>query len=117
MPERFISFLAGSGITIFTIVFGTLGAALGIAYSPKMEPRQMWAALFSGLACASLIPQICAHYWPMPEVVKNGLAFFFGVVGLFIVPGFLVVGQRFKENPFWLIEWLLRLKNGEGPKP
>ena len=117
MPERLISLFAESGITILAIVLGTLGAALGVAYSPKMDPREMWAAMGSGFGCALLFPAIIAQYWPIPPVVVAGLAFFFGVVGMFIVPGFLVIGQKFKENPFWFIEWILALKNGGGPKP
>lgn len=107
MPDR----LADHGITLLTMIFGFVGAALGISYMPPMSKKQMVVALLAGLACAAMIPQAADWVWvrylatPMPGVFNNIVAFCSGLFGMFIVPGLLVIGTTFKSNPWVLVDW------------
>ena len=113
MPERsLVDHLASSGIELLWLIFGFVGAVLGVSYMPPMSHWQKFSALLSGLACAALGPQLAAPWYqgfvttPMLPAVNNAFAFILGILGMFIVPGILVIGKKFQENPFWIIDWL-----------
>jgi hypothetical protein len=104
--------LTFEGINLLWLIFGLIGAALGISYMPPMTKGRMAAAIFAGLACAALFPQLAAHYYqtwfttPIPPAINNTFAFVFGVLGMFIVPGIIVIGEKFQANPWWVIDFL-----------
>lgn len=107
--------LSWEGIELVSLVLGFIGSALGIAYMPKMDKAQLFAALLSGVVCAALgTPGFEFAYmnwspaWinpghePMPEVLSHIVAFFLGVGGMFIIPGMIL----FWRNPVAFIQWL-----------
>jgi hypothetical protein len=110
------------GIQLIWVVFGLVGAALGIASMPKMSNRQLWVALVAGVVCASLGPGLLVEllsWWrerpavPLPTAVGNGLAFFLGIGGMFIVPGAIRFWQVVQDNPLGFWDWV----RGRGPAP
>ncbi len=110
------------GIQLIWVILGFIGAALGISSMPPMSKRQLVAALAAGVVCAALIPQVSAELlaWlrstptvPLPSGVNNVLAFFFGIGGMFIIPGAIVFWRSFQTNPFFIIDWV----RGKGPPP
>lgn len=98
------------------MVLGFVGAALGISYMPPMRKRDVFAALFSGLIMAGLAPQWAGHYYekfftePIPAFMNNTIAFFFGIGGMFIVPGAIAAWTAIRANPFVIVDWIGRLK-------
>lgn len=98
------------GIQLVSLVLGAAGAVLGISYTPKMTKREMFAAMIAGLACAALFPQLAAHYFALPAVLNNVLAFIFGIGGMFIVPGVLALWRGFANDPWAFID---RLRSGK----
>lgn len=109
--DKFQSLLHEGGITLFMLVFGVMGAILGVAYSPQLTGRQMVIAVIAGLACAMIFPQIAAAVgeqlaWKFLTVapVKNGLAFLFGIGGMVIVPGLLNAWTEFWRDPAAFIQ-------------
>lgn len=104
--EKIQVLLQEGGITLFMMVFGVMGAILGVAYSPQLTGRQMFAALVAGLACAVIFPQVLAAAgeqvgWKFFALapVRNGLAFLFGIGGMVIVPGLIAAWHDFWRDP------------------
>lgn len=102
--------LTFEGINLLWLIFGLIGAALGISYMPPMTKARMAAALVAGIACAALFPQLAAALYqtwfttPIPPAINNTFAFLFGILGMFIIPGIIVIGEKFMENPWWVID-------------
>jgi len=92
--------MSWAGIELAAIVFALVGAALGVSYSPEMTKRQMSAAVLAGLACGALLPELVASVYNMPAIAKNGLAFVFGIGGMFIVPGVIALWRGFANDPW-----------------
>lgn len=120
--------LSWQGIELIWVVMGFIGAALGIGSMPPMSRRQMWVAFLSGLFFAAMAPQWADwgfQQWawanpmhePMPRFMGNTLAFFFGVGGMFLVPGMIA----FWRDPWGVIDKLLtiidRLRGKAPPSP
>lgn len=101
------------GIKIASLVFGLVGAALGISYTPEMTKRQMAAAVLAGITCAGLCPQIVEQWYHLSPIANNLLAFVFGIGGMFIIPGLLTLWRGFSQDPW---AWLDRLR-GNSPPP
>jgi len=104
--DNLINLLDGAGVKVVSLVFGAIGAALGIAYSPQMTRREMFAALLAGLVCASIMPQVLLHYLALPGWASNAAAFIFGVGGMFLVPGLIALWRGFAANPWGLLDWI-----------
>lgn len=118
--------LTWEGIDLIWVVLGFVGAALGIAYMPKMEKSQLTAALLAGIMCAALgTPLADAAYISMapqwmnvdhghlPKIINNAMAFFLGIGGMFIIPGVIVFWRYGARNPFVIFDWI----RGKGPPP
>jgi len=104
--DQLLTTFKEGGITLFMLVFGVLGAMLGVAYSPQLSGRQMVAALLAGLACAMIFPQLLGAVgeefgWKLLTLapVKNGMAFLFGIGGMVIVPGLIAAWHDFWRDP------------------
>lgn len=108
--------MSWAGIELAAIVFALVGAALGVSYSPEMTKRQMAAAVLAGLACGALLPELVASVYHMPAIAKNGLAFIFGIGGMFIVPGVIAIWRGFANDP-WAFFDRLRGKSTAPPPP
>lgn len=103
------------GISLLTLLFGFIGACLGISYMPPMSRKEQLFALLAGLACSALGPALLG-WWltrELPVPVASAIGFILGILGMFIVPGVIVFGQSFKKNPFFVIDWL----RGRGAAP
>lgn len=103
------------GISLLTLLFGFVGACLGISYMPPMTKREQIFALLSGLACSALGPALLG-WWldrAIPVPVSSGIGFLLGILGMFIIPGVIIFGQSFRSNPFFVIDWL----RGRGAPP
>lgn len=111
MFDHLANLLDAAGVKVVSLVFGAIGAALGIAYSPTMNRREMFAALLAGLVCASIGPQLVLHYFTLPQWASNGASFIFGIGGMFIVPGFLSFWRGFATDPW---AWFDRLRGRAG---
>lgn len=112
--------LSWEGIQLVWVILGFIGAALGIGSMPTMTRKQLITAMLSGLVAAALAPQWAAHLYgrwfgpePIPPFMNNTIAFFFGIGGMFIVPGAIVFWQNFRNNPLGFIDWI----RGKGPPP
>lgn len=110
------------GIHVIWIILGLIGAALGVGSMPEMTRKQLWTSLGSGLACAIVIPWVLPDaiaWWrnvpahPLPVPVTGAIAFFLGIGGMFIVPGFIVFWASVKRNPFGFLDWI----RGRNPTP
>lgn len=109
-----IDWLGEAGIKLAWLVFGAVGALLGISYTPAMTSRQMIAALLAGISCASLAPQGVLAVWPsLPPFAQGAIAFAFGIGGMYIVPGLLALWRAFAENPWSAIDRM----RGNRPQP
>lgn len=105
-----------AGFDLLTIVFGGIGALLGITYSPPMTKKEMVAALIAGFACAALGPELVAQFITLPAKVNNALGFLFGLGGMFIVPGLLALWRGFAVDPWGFIDRIRGIKKPEGDK-
>lgn len=98
------------GIDLIWVVLGFLGAALGISRMPPMNKWQLFTSLIAGIVISALAPQVLILIWPnAPAVLKNITAFFFGIGGMFIVPGAIVFWQGFATDPWGWVTRILDL--------
>lgn len=105
------------GISLLTLIFGFIGACLGISYMPPMSRKEQLFALLAGLSCSALAPALLG-WWlarDVPVPVASAIGFVFGILGMFLVPGVIIFGQSFRSNPFFVIDWL-RGRGGPPPK-
>ena len=98
------------GVKVSALIFGAIGAALGIAYTPQMTRREMFAALLAGLVCAAILPELVQQYVTLAPVIANGVAFIFGIGGMFLVPGILAMWRGFRDDPWSFIDRLRGMK-------
>ena len=109
------TFEAASGVKVVALVFGFIGAALGIVYTPEMTRRTAFAALIAGIVCGGLGPELLQSFIvaPLPTIIKNVVALVCGIGGMFIVPGVLSISQGFAKDPWGFID---RIRGLRGPK-
>lgn len=102
------SFETVSGVKVVALVFGFIGAALGISYTPQITKKAAVAALASGIVCGGLGPSLLAwaFNWHLPATADNALAFVCGVGGMFIIPGLIAAWQGFAHDPWGFIDRL-----------
>lgn len=107
------AFEAVSGVKVVALVFGFIGAALGVVYTPEMTRRSAFAAMIAGIVCGGLGPEGVQALFaaPLPMVVKNVIAMAFGIGGMFIVPGFIAIWQGFAKDPWGFVDRIRGLKN------
>lgn len=99
------AFEAISGVKVVALVFGFIGAALGISYTPEMTKRTAFAAMIAGIVCGGLGPEVASAMWgTMPAVMKNVIALVCGIGGMFIVPGFIAIWKGFAADPWGFID-------------
>ena len=112
------TFEAVSGVKVVALVFGFIGAALGITYTPEMTRRTAFAAMIAGVVCGGLGPEAVQALFtaPLPMTVKNLIALVFGIGGMFIVPGFIAIWQGFAKDPWGFIDRIRGLRGKEGEK-
>ena len=83
------------------------------------RPRTPSPAIIAGIVCGGLGPQLLswAFGWHLPVVADNAIAFISGVMGMFIVPGILVVGRNIAADPWSVIDRLRGIaKRDDAPK-
>lgn len=107
-----------SGVKVVALVFGFIGAALGITYTPEMTRRTAFAAMIAGIVCGGLGPELVQAVFasPMPMIIKNVIALVCGIGGMFIVPGFIAIWQGFAKDPWSFIDRIRGLRGKEGDK-
>lgn len=107
------------GISLMSAALGFIGASLGIGYMPPMSKKQMFSALLAGVMCAALIAPLAAQWagaqfdFVMPKGGHYLLGFFFGIGGMFIIPGVIVFWRTASTNPMAIVEWV----RGRAPPP
>lgn len=110
------TFEALFGVKLVALVFGFIGAALGVRYSPPMTKADALTALVAGVVCAGFGPPLLTTWlgWHMPLIVDNAIAFVCGIVGMFVVPGILNIGRAFVADPLGMIAKARALLAGKG---
>lgn len=100
------TFEAISGVKIVALVFGFIGAALGISYTPEITKKAALAALISGIVCGGLGPELIAwaFNWHLPPIISNVMALVCGVGGMFIIPGLIAIWRGFGADPWGFID-------------
>lgn len=103
-----------SGVKVVALVFGCIGALLGISYSPPMTKQTAFAAIIAGIVCGGLGPQLLAWAfgWKLPTVADNALAFICGVGGMFIIPGIITAWRGFAADPWGFVDRLRGISKG-----
>ncbi len=108
--------IAAAGIKVVWLVFGFIGAALGVRYSPTMTKADALTALLAGVVCSGFGPPLLTTWfgWHMPPVVDNAIAFVCGIFGMFVVPGILNMGRAFVADPIAFIAKARAMLAGKG---
>jgi branched-subunit amino acid transport protein len=111
--------LVWEGLSLIYAVIGIVAGFLGLGHVPPMGVVARLSAVASCALTATILPDVFAdgltHFtgWSVPIKVRYVLAFFFGLGGMFIVPGTIVFWQSAAKNPMALVDWL----RGKGPPP
>lgn len=101
-------------------IAGLIGASVAASYSPSPLSRRHWySVLASGVAFAYFLSPMSAnairHYWPLPWIPTDGglegvMGLMLGVMGIYIVSGFMVVGAKVSADPFSIVPFIRRLR-------
>lgn len=118
--------LSWEGIELIWVVLGLLGAFLGISRMPPMTKGQIISAYISGIFFSTQAPLwldwayvrwtplwMNPEHAHLPAFMNNGFAFFFGIGGLFIVPGFIVFWQAFGKDPWSAVARVVNVLRGK----
>ena len=103
--------VAGSylGVKVASVVAGFAGGVVSLSYLKPLTKSQMLLAVATGALIAGYITPAVLHYITFPSELENGIAFLVGLTAMNIVPGFIAIADRFRQNP----EGFIR-KKGEG---
>lgn len=114
--QAIVDNIAAAGIKVVWLVFGFIGAALGVRYSPPMSKADALTALLAGVVCSGFGPPLLTTWfgWHMPLIVDNAIAFACGIFGMFIVPGILNLGRSFVADPVAFITKARAMLAGKG---
>lgn len=83
------------------------GLTVGAFLSPIFAP---WTAdMLHGLAAGST----AASDWE--NKVEAAYGFLFGITGMTLVPGFIHLAEKFREDPLWVIRFVLNKGKGDQP--
>jgi uncharacterized membrane protein len=111
--ESLSSWMIEQGVTVATLMFGFVGAAIGVGATENYTRRQQVVAMLAGIFCAAVMPQAIAQYWGMHVYIKNALAFVSGILGLLMVMALIQLGRAMVKNPMFFFDWAFR----RGPPP
>lgn len=114
--EWVLASITAAGIKVVWLVFGFIGAALGVRYSPPMNKGDALTALLAGVVCSGFGPGLLTTWfgWHMPSIVDNAIAFVCGIFGMFVVPAILNLGRAFVADPFAFIAKARAVIAGKG---
>lgn len=100
MPDP-ISAAEGSvlGVKLASLVAGFAGGVVSLSYLRELSRGQMFLAVATGSLTAGYITPAVLHYIAFPAELENGIAFLIGLTAMNLVPGFIALGERFKNDP------------------
>lgn len=92
---------AGSffGVKLASLVAGFAGGVVSLSYLRELTRAQMLLAVATGSLTAGYITPAVLHYILFPSELENGIAFLIGLTAMNIVPGFIALADRFRQNP------------------
>ncbi len=111
------------GIAYDQALAGTVGGVVSLAFVRDLTPLKVWLAIFTGFACSayltssltrlaiSLIEKFIGPIQPARQDLL-AVAFVLGLLGVYLVAGFVKLAERFGTDPLDLIR---RIRNGPGP--
>mgnify|MGYP003395108165 CR=1 FL=1 len=107
------------GMKFLTLIAGFAGGVVSLSFIKVLTKWQGACAVLTGLACAVffaplLAPSTAASllaYAPIGDMywehkIEAAFAFLFGITGMTIVPGFIAVATRFREDPLCILRWM-----------
>jgi hypothetical protein len=97
MPEPSVA--GYFGVKYATLLAGFAGGVVSLSYMRELSRLQMVLAVVTGALLAGYLTPLAQHWISMPNEVENGVAFLLGLTAMNIVPGFLRLAERFKNNP------------------
>lgn len=97
------------GVKYASLLAGFAGGIVSLSYLRQLSAWQMSLSVVTGAFLAGYLTPLAQHWIGMPEVVENGVAFLLGLTAMNIVPGFLALSERFRNDPAGML--------GRGPKP
>lgn len=91
------------GVKLASLVAGFAGGVVSLSYLKALTRWQMLLAVATGSLTAGYITPAVLHYIAFPTELENGIAFLIGLTAMNIVPGFISLADRFRQNPQMII--------------
>ena len=97
------------GVKLASLVAGFAGGVVSLSYLRELSRWQMALAVAAGSLTAGYITPVVLHYIAFKSEIdsgiafksemENGIAFLIGLTAMNIVPGFINLADRFRNNP------------------
>lgn len=110
------------GMKFLTLIGSFAGGVISLSFVQNLNRWQGMIAVVTGLTVGAFMSPIFA---PWTASMLHGLAsdtigavewenkieaaygFLFGITGMTLVPGFIRLAEKFREDPLWVIRFLL----------
>lgn len=87
------------GIKYASLLAGFAGGVVSLSFVRQLTKKQMILSVIVGAICAGYITPLVIQYFHFTSEVENGAAFLVGLTAMNIVPGFLNVTKRWRDDP------------------
>lgn len=110
------------GVKFLTLIAGFAGGIVSLSFIQNLSKSQGAVAVLAGLGSAIFFAPLPTPWTAsmlhgltaVPEIpldweikVEAAYGFLFGITGMTLVPGFIAIAARFREDPLWLPRLLL----------
>ena len=98
------------GVKLGIAAAAAMGAIISLVSTRHLTPIQAIISLFVGFSTSVYMTPFVVSYLQVSPNLENGIAFVFGLIGMNIVTGVLMVTDRFSKNPLDTVKKIITIK-------
>ena len=94
------------GLKTGTLLAGFLGVVVSLRFIQGLSIVQSVLSVVTGAVVTGYIAPIIQLKLDLSAPMEHGLGFLLGLTAMNTVPGIVKLSDKFKEDPFWFIDYL-----------
>ena len=102
--------LEALGVKMTLVVAGLVGGVASLAFVSSYSPKEGFAAIIGGTACAAYLTPIIAAKFNVMGSTENAIAFLLGIGGMNIIGGLFKLSAGFRKDPLRTVSDIKKLK-------
>ena len=108
--HSFEEFLTLAGFKIGSLIAGFAGSIVSLVANKQLTFLQSLLVILCGVLSSGYITPAITDYFTLSRSSENVLAFFLGMLGMFLVIGFVRFGEDFSKNPIGAVKKFVSLR-------